>query len=220
MGAASSRPGAPRWAAAGARRPCVQGLASGTSDAALHPPTCSPCRRLSRLPCPALPRPACLAQLINTTEVDEWNYPGVMALDSQGRLVVVYGYHLAALDASTGEVLQVSALDREAEGGGQAARHPGGGPCGPPRCCGWPGWKKSARRCTHGLAAAPPPRLPSVGCCPGCAWAPISLTHAFVWPAVCGPVGAAGGPQRQRVQRVGWVGGVGIPAALRCAELC
>ncbi|KAI7841861.1 hypothetical protein COHA_004390 [Chlorella ohadii] len=45
-------------------------------------------------------------QLINTTEVDEWNYPGVMALDSQGRLVVVYGYHLAALDASTGEVLQ------------------------------------------------------------------------------------------------------------------
>lgn len=66
---------------------------------------------------PALPCPACLAQLINTTEAEEWSYPGALALDSRGRLVVVYGYHLAALDAATGKVLQVGALERGAEGG-------------------------------------------------------------------------------------------------------
>lgn len=95
------------------------------------------------VPAPTLPCPPCLAlpawrQLINTTEADEWNYPGAMVLDSRGRLVVMYGIHLAALDAATGDILQVRAPGAggcpgaagRAQGGRQAA---GGGPCGPRR---------------------------------------------------------------------------------------
>ena len=58
--------------------------------------------------------------------MDEWNYPGVMALDRQGRLVVVYGYHLAALDAATGEVVQVGTRAQGVEWGAEGGRHTAG----------------------------------------------------------------------------------------------
>lgn len=54
--------------------------------------------------------PGTLAQrwrrvLINTNATDEWDYPGVLNVLADGSLVVIYGYHIARLDAATGAIL-------------------------------------------------------------------------------------------------------------------
>ncbi len=48
--------------------------------------------------------------LINTNVTDEWNYPGVLNVDRDGNLVVIYGYHIAKLDPTTGNVLAQTTL--------------------------------------------------------------------------------------------------------------
>ena len=48
--------------------------------------------------------------LINTNVTNEWNYPGVVSMDRDGNLVVIYGYHIAKLDPATGNVLAQTTL--------------------------------------------------------------------------------------------------------------
>ncbi|MBV9598125.1 MAG: hypothetical protein JOZ87_14805 [Chloroflexi bacterium] len=48
--------------------------------------------------------------LINTNVTNEWNYPGVANVLSDGSLVVIYGYHIAKLDPTTGNVLARTTL--------------------------------------------------------------------------------------------------------------
>jgi hypothetical protein len=48
--------------------------------------------------------------LINTNATDEWNYPGVLNVLSDGTLVVIYGYHIAKLDPETGDVMARTTL--------------------------------------------------------------------------------------------------------------
>ena len=48
--------------------------------------------------------------LINTNATDEWDYPGVLNVLSDGSLVVIYGYHIAKLDPATGGVEASTAL--------------------------------------------------------------------------------------------------------------
>lgn len=56
--------------------------------------------------------------LINTYATDEWDYPGVLNTLADGTLVVIYGYHIAKLDAATGDVLARTTLPT----GGSAPR--------------------------------------------------------------------------------------------------
>ena len=48
--------------------------------------------------------------LINTNATDEWDYPGVLNVLQDGSLVVVYGYHIARLDPTTGAIEAATAL--------------------------------------------------------------------------------------------------------------
>jgi hypothetical protein len=48
--------------------------------------------------------------LINTNVTGEWNYPGVVNALSDGTLVVIYGYHIAKIDPTTGAVLAEATL--------------------------------------------------------------------------------------------------------------
>ncbi|MEU1287985.1 hypothetical protein [Kitasatospora sp. NPDC005856] len=48
--------------------------------------------------------------LINTNATDEWDYPGVLNVLSDGSLVVVYGYHIARIDPQTGNILARTTL--------------------------------------------------------------------------------------------------------------
>ncbi|MFI6844388.1 hypothetical protein OG535_37995 [Kitasatospora sp. NBC_00085] len=48
--------------------------------------------------------------LINTDATDEWDYPGVLNTLADGSLVVIYGYHIARIDPTTGNVLARTAL--------------------------------------------------------------------------------------------------------------
>jgi hypothetical protein len=49
-------------------------------------------------------------QLINTVDNGEWNYPGAQALLDNGKLYVIYGYHLAQIEPFNGKVLATLAL--------------------------------------------------------------------------------------------------------------
>lgn len=49
-------------------------------------------------------------KLINTTETNEWNYPGVIAVDRARNVLVVYGYRLAVLDGDSGTVTKTVEL--------------------------------------------------------------------------------------------------------------
>jgi hypothetical protein len=49
-------------------------------------------------------------QLINTAENGDWDYPGAQALLDNGKLYVIYGYHLSKIDPSTGHVLATLVL--------------------------------------------------------------------------------------------------------------
>jgi hypothetical protein len=42
--------------------------------------------------------------LINTNATGEWDYPGVLNVLKDGSLVVIYGYHIARLNAATGAI--------------------------------------------------------------------------------------------------------------------
>ena len=42
--------------------------------------------------------------LINTKATDEWDYPGVLNVMKDGSLIVIYGYHIARLNPTTGEI--------------------------------------------------------------------------------------------------------------------
>ena len=42
--------------------------------------------------------------LINTNAANEWDYPGVLNVMKDGSLVVIYGYHIARLNPSTGAI--------------------------------------------------------------------------------------------------------------------
>lgn len=42
--------------------------------------------------------------LINTKATNEWDYPGVLNVTSDGSLIVIYGYHIARLSPRTGAV--------------------------------------------------------------------------------------------------------------------
>jgi hypothetical protein len=42
--------------------------------------------------------------LINTNATDEWDYPGVLNVLKDGSLVVIYGYHIAKLNPTTGAI--------------------------------------------------------------------------------------------------------------------
>ncbi len=48
--------------------------------------------------------------LINTNATNEWDYPGVLNVLSDGTLVVIYGYHIAKIDPATGDVLAQTTL--------------------------------------------------------------------------------------------------------------
>ena len=48
--------------------------------------------------------------LINTNASKEWNYPGVLNVLSDGSLIVIFGYHIAKLDPTTGAILQEATL--------------------------------------------------------------------------------------------------------------
>ncbi|MFJ3792157.1 hypothetical protein [Kitasatospora sp. NPDC090091] len=48
--------------------------------------------------------------LINTNVTGEWDYPGVLNTLADGSLVVIYGYHIARIDAATGDVLAQTTL--------------------------------------------------------------------------------------------------------------
>jgi hypothetical protein len=48
--------------------------------------------------------------LINTHVTGEWNYPGVLNVLDDGTLVVIYGSHIAKIDAATGDVLASATL--------------------------------------------------------------------------------------------------------------
>ena len=49
-------------------------------------------------------------QLINTSDNGEWDYPGAQAILDNGKLYVIYGYHLSKIDPSTGDVLATLTL--------------------------------------------------------------------------------------------------------------
>jgi hypothetical protein len=44
-------------------------------------------------------------QLINTVQTNEWDYPGVISMLKNGLLYVIYGYRIAKLDPSDGQVI-------------------------------------------------------------------------------------------------------------------
>ena len=48
--------------------------------------------------------------LINTNASNEWNYPGVLNILSDGSLIVIFGYHIAKLDPATGAIIQEATL--------------------------------------------------------------------------------------------------------------
>ena len=47
---------------------------------------------------------------INTSDNGDWDYPGAQALLDNGKLYVIYGYHLSKIDPSTGDVLATLTL--------------------------------------------------------------------------------------------------------------
>ena len=49
-------------------------------------------------------------QLINTSDNGDWDYPGAQAILDNGKLYVIYGYHLSKIDPSTGDVLATLTL--------------------------------------------------------------------------------------------------------------
>jgi hypothetical protein len=49
-------------------------------------------------------------QLIDTAENGDWDYPGTQALMENGKLYVIYGYHLSKIEPSTGEVIATLVL--------------------------------------------------------------------------------------------------------------
>ena len=49
-------------------------------------------------------------QLINTSDNGDWDYPGAQAMLDNGKLYVIYGYHLSKIDPSTGDVLATLTL--------------------------------------------------------------------------------------------------------------
>src|SRR6516165_735643 len=48
--------------------------------------------------------------LINTKATDEWDYPGVLNVMKNGGLVVIYGYHIARLNPTSGAIEATTAL--------------------------------------------------------------------------------------------------------------
>jgi hypothetical protein len=48
--------------------------------------------------------------LINTNATNEWDYPGVLNVLSDGSLIVIYGYHIARLNPQTGAIEASTAL--------------------------------------------------------------------------------------------------------------